>query len=370
MAPHLLPDISVGSIKDKSKASEPAKTIVTPQALWFAAQCISRMALGMTVSLLELSTFAHAICALIAYALWWRKPLDVDEPTLIIGRDANLICAGLFMRSWGLCKFKHSGFFPGDPDRFTWLKDGAKLKRNSQHPYRPTGALSFDIQLQETSLDTTRPYAEAAVPNPSPNNLGEQQQEDKKLPHTSGEETTPTRPLVRLYMGQSILSFGFSRSRLSEKRRKHGILSFHRPYIELTESDLRLLQLAQDSYEKYTSLKEQRPHSFLADRRRNWPMTGGRCIETDELSVLFSLFFAGLAYGGLHLIAWSPPVRTHAETLMWRISGIATIIYGAIPGPFMLALGLWWWVEYNTRNMPHLGYMTGSKSFGNPLRTA
>lgn len=36
------------------------------------------------------------------------------------------------------------------------------------------------------------------------------------------------------------------------------------------------------------------------------------------MSILFSLFTAGLAYGSLHLLAWRPPVRTATERLLWR----------------------------------------------------
>lgn len=98
-APHLLPDIPVGQIKEKSKANDLAKAIVMLQASWFVAQCVSRTALGFTISILELNTFAHAICALIAYILWWQKPLDIEEPTLINGRDADIVCAGMLMRT-------------------------------------------------------------------------------------------------------------------------------------------------------------------------------------------------------------------------------------------------------------------------------
>lgn len=33
------------------------------------------------VSLLELNTFGHAICALLIYILWWEKPFEIDYPT-------------------------------------------------------------------------------------------------------------------------------------------------------------------------------------------------------------------------------------------------------------------------------------------------
>ena len=35
------------------------------------------------ISLLEVNTFGHAICALFIYLLWWEKPFEVDIPTTI-----------------------------------------------------------------------------------------------------------------------------------------------------------------------------------------------------------------------------------------------------------------------------------------------
>lgn len=81
--PDLIPDLSKEHIKDKSNASGLAKTLVCIQATWFCIQCIARPAWGLSISLLELNTFAHALCALLIYLLWWHKPLDVEEPTII-----------------------------------------------------------------------------------------------------------------------------------------------------------------------------------------------------------------------------------------------------------------------------------------------
>ena len=92
----VLPFLTEAEIWDKSKANGLAKTIVCIQAAWFCTQCIARLAQRMPISLLELNTFAHAICALLVYVLWWHKPLDVHEPTVIDVRQSDAtryICA-------------------------------------------------------------------------------------------------------------------------------------------------------------------------------------------------------------------------------------------------------------------------------------
>jgi hypothetical protein len=68
-APLLLLDISQAAIADKCKANALAKGIVCLQAVWFTIQCVFRLSQGLSISLLELNTFAHAICALVIYFL-------------------------------------------------------------------------------------------------------------------------------------------------------------------------------------------------------------------------------------------------------------------------------------------------------------
>jgi len=79
-----LPDISEEVITDKSKADPIAKSLVCIQAGWLIVQCIARLAAGLPVTLLEVATLAHSLCALAMYLLWWNKPLDISEPVLLV----------------------------------------------------------------------------------------------------------------------------------------------------------------------------------------------------------------------------------------------------------------------------------------------
>ena len=98
-APELIPDIAEKQIRDKSKADSLAKFTVCLQALWFCVQCITRVSQRKAISLLELNIFAHAFCALLIYALWWHKPKDIEEPTLLQGQKEWEMCAFLCMNS-------------------------------------------------------------------------------------------------------------------------------------------------------------------------------------------------------------------------------------------------------------------------------
>ena len=54
--------------------------------MWFCAQCIARLSQGLGISLLELSTFGHALVTLFIYCVWWSKPLDIRQPEQIVIR--------------------------------------------------------------------------------------------------------------------------------------------------------------------------------------------------------------------------------------------------------------------------------------------
>ena len=94
-----LPDIALKTLKDRSKADNFAKGLVCVQAGWLIIQCISRVACDLPVTLLEINTIGHVFCALVMYALWWSKPLDVRDPTVLTGSWARLLCALMCMNS-------------------------------------------------------------------------------------------------------------------------------------------------------------------------------------------------------------------------------------------------------------------------------
>ena len=92
-------DLLDQDIKDKSKADILAKGLVILQVAWIYVQCISRKAAGFPLTPLEIHTLVHAACALIMFALWFRKPLDVGAQSLVINENLRDAIALLLMRS-------------------------------------------------------------------------------------------------------------------------------------------------------------------------------------------------------------------------------------------------------------------------------
>jgi hypothetical protein len=86
-------------IQDKSKADILAKGLVCVQVLWVAGEAIERKIAGYPITLLEVHTLVHVVCAIIMYALWIRKPLNVKDPTMLDFRDASDILAFMVEKS-------------------------------------------------------------------------------------------------------------------------------------------------------------------------------------------------------------------------------------------------------------------------------
>ncbi|KAL9582927.1 MAG: hypothetical protein Q9212_003011 [Teloschistes hypoglaucus] len=92
-------DVSDQDIQDKSKADFLAKGLVLLQISWTILQCLSRKAVGLPLSILEVHILVHAGCALIMYILWFDKPLDIDEPIKVHIPDE--ILALMLVQSYG-----------------------------------------------------------------------------------------------------------------------------------------------------------------------------------------------------------------------------------------------------------------------------
>ena len=77
------PTLTVEEIEDRSKSDGFSKMIALGQTSWFVAQCISRRAQYLDLTLIELLTLSLAVLNGLMYYLWWYKPLDVRCPVRV-----------------------------------------------------------------------------------------------------------------------------------------------------------------------------------------------------------------------------------------------------------------------------------------------
>ena len=132
-APHLIPDISAEEIKDRSKADGLSKALLVWQVLWFCINSGARLAQGLPLSLLEVSTIAHGVSTLITYCFWWEKPLNVREPILIEVRTKEAAALGAWMSIASdaehniLGGITYIGYY-GEHHRLTYVSASSLLK--------------------------------------------------------------------------------------------------------------------------------------------------------------------------------------------------------------------------------------------------
>lgn len=65
-------DVSPDTISDKSKATIIGKSLVCVQVTWMVMQCIARKVAGYPLTLLEIHTMVHVVCALLLYTFWFE----------------------------------------------------------------------------------------------------------------------------------------------------------------------------------------------------------------------------------------------------------------------------------------------------------
>ncbi|KAJ6565580.1 hypothetical protein DFH09DRAFT_984336, partial [Mycena vulgaris] len=76
-------NVKVGYIKGRGKGDALSKGVALTQGLWFITQCIARVHQRLPVTELEVATLAFASVNIFIWAIWWKKPLDVEQPIRI-----------------------------------------------------------------------------------------------------------------------------------------------------------------------------------------------------------------------------------------------------------------------------------------------
>jgi hypothetical protein len=298
----LIPDLSKQQILDKSNASGLAKVIVCMQATWFCVQCIFRLSTDLSISLLELNTFGHSLYALLIYWLWWDKPLDVEEPTLLSGTLHEEFSAFLFL--YQLNQLPSKKFFVS--------KSQPAKRENMTRGYFKYASLTTPVDVH-SARQMQEMYQEA---------IG------------SLNQPPVQQGYKRMYCGQVIHNFTFT-----------PYLDFnHSQYflhIDLNPGEVNALMLANQARVRYEAIDTPGSSpacytSLIVDNRiRNRPNLDPFGIM-NRPNVFFTagFSFAGFTYGGLHLTAWNAPFPTYVERILWRVSALTLTCSG--PAYFIL----------------------------------
>ena len=307
-----IPYLSDKEIADKSKTNRLAKGIICVQALWFCVQFFGRIAQKLPVTLLELNTFAHSICALLIYVLWWQKPLDIEEPTVIETQSSEMarkLCAEaysqipkLWRQHWhAVDRFGRQLSFSAD-ELYTIMKCDEKFGN-----YEP-GSIRGEIQ----GITRSTEIAQTSSDGLSFKGIDE---------HLPGRICISSDPLVvSLLPGERIPGTTISISGLYS--------SFELDEIMLARLQ-RLPPIKIDVRPRGGSLLAYREPNFgLSSLHESGTELGKTEIDSMQF-VAITLF--GLFYGGLHTLSWgSAALSSRTESLFWIVSCVTILGTGPV----------------------------------------
>lgn len=75
--------VSEDKIRDKSKANGLQKILVLLQVTWMATSCTVRLVYGLSLTLLEIHTLVHVVCAMSMFLSWFKVYISQTLSPLI-----------------------------------------------------------------------------------------------------------------------------------------------------------------------------------------------------------------------------------------------------------------------------------------------
>ena len=312
----------------RSKANAFAKLVVCLEILWMSLQCITRKALGLPLSLLEIHTFVHVICATVVYTCWFKvsrscstdpqankveKPFQTMEAveTDLTAEDKHRVCLMHYkmlnppvkMRSYsarGAFKFPTCictcGFAMND------LEDhhlaGCSLSGSwPVRVYSPKNALATEKSVSEgywTCLDRPSMNADSIT--------------FQFVPTFVWESDSGT-PIPCPSCGKALDQYEWT-------------MRIHRS-SQLGDSLCAALSGPDHEIARYPDFGRVPPISEAVSDWTEIP-EADRFITENEMWTLITLGLLSLAYGAVHLIAWHYSFPSTAEQLLWKISSFLT----------------------------------------------
>ncbi|KAF4970712.1 hypothetical protein FSARC_2343 [Fusarium sarcochroum] len=288
--------ISEKRIDDKSKADTLQKILVVIQVSWMVMQCIARRVNDLPLSLLEIHTMVHVVCALVLYICWFKKPLNVHDPEVTNPRDFKGEIALMLQRQF-----------------YSKLSNKLALFPQKDSPDQPP-------PREEESGQSMR-WIERSL--------------GSKLDQFFNRwdailETYPFENRVEL--ANSTKHIGSSDSP-----------SYKTQVLFLA----RLEDFSQESKSFYRNLPFSEGKSNIdIDIRGSYdPVDSSWIIEPIEFWfnypwLLLLAVVLSAAYGGIHLTAWNSVFPNHVEKLLWKISCICVAAMPPIFAGLITALTL------------------------------
>lgn len=359
--PAVIPNLSVLDILDKSSSSTFVKIIALFQALWFSLQCIVRMAQGLSISLLELTTFAHCIVALIIGVLWLRKPVDISKPDALDMPDTVSQPHWLIAILYSLTSFDHN---ESDEERYTKLGQAEQDAVQEYTPQGPRTSTYLDATINQDPITFSDLNLHGGRPQSSAVSMGRPTTAVPSRPTTS--RPTPASPQAYLSppsqdqdadksttAGAASLSELVQaaadqerrfriRMQLAQKGWDHYILDRH-PHEEPTANDetaatatgaatLAAQSMTPENRHRLQRRLKRTMRNTLVDRVTNFPRRRHDSIPQEQhaFKTHLGISLTGFLYGGLHMLAWDASFTSDAESALWKLASVSLACSGLL----------------------------------------
>ncbi|KAI4162934.1 MAG: hypothetical protein LQ342_003445 [Letrouitia transgressa] len=319
-----LPEISKEDILDKSKADNLSKVLSVLQALWMLIQISGRLVARLPVTLLEVNTLAHVLCALIIYLLWWDKPKLINEATRLRGDWVPPVCAYMYMSS------QISGWKSLKPGMLkkTWIDPELSIlafHKSQQPEFKAESTITaHDISPNAETTDVAGGskfpgFAKTAdIPR-----LGQ-------FARCGSFKTRPV-PLSAESKDLSEITLSTIESRLLSSQ------DFRSSRWALAAEAMTLHPAIASRLKPRESVIDNKNEIWLDpiteelvdDHIGNW-VTESLLRDMSGNVMGMVLWSASMAYGGIHAAAWSVHFPTRTERLLWRGSSLCIASAGLL----------------------------------------
>ena len=383
----LLPSISESEIEDKSKEDALGKAISCLQVTWMVVQVIGRLALRLPITLLEINTIGHVLCALVVYCMWWYKPRWVLDPTRVHG-GRDLWCVVAFMVICSQVSAESEGTDQLDIGIFRDFGSQPEINKLAYFPRddpNPGGAEKRQSTDQEQEQQQTAPKS------PVVGYHSLEGHPDRQYGHFAIRPVGENGGRRHLDMDRENVASGWQdQTSTSRWALAAEAVSRHEPiYALLTRpmgEEEALYENALRTYPEIparfvrkrrrssaTMVKELLPNStprwlecppeqfVVGDAAPNWPSED---LLKDKGGLMMGsvLWFASVGYSAVHLAAWNTAFPTVAEMWLWRGAslylGFSGVLWLLIMVVAQFSRTIWWyWYHLLARDRKGLGYI-------------
>ncbi|KAK1625328.1 hypothetical protein BDP81DRAFT_463878 [Colletotrichum phormii] len=345
-----LPHIHESQIQDKSKADWMAKSLVCIQAGWMVAQVIGRLIKRLPVSLLEINTCGHVACAALLYLLWWSKPLDVLDPTILDEGNEDAMALMMFCSSSmsavnGVTEIRCFMYIPPEDMGTEGVRKENKdkilitthLSIGSPGTREPSRFLGFDVS-------DLRPYS-------SPVDVDIQRKRAKPTVSPECQQTYFVSPYTELSLRHGTIYCRRLFADVQRHEKPHMPVNPGRLAQAATAADsLWVKCISRPTYAQFYFTSVPTVGVFLGETDYlvphivNFPSMsnlglGQVNIHRDVLRSVFALTAA--AYGGLHLAGWLDHFPAAIERTLWLAASLVITSSGVALWVFFLARQIW-----------------------------